>query len=205
MYNTEKEKGKNMKIGIFTKKGGAGKSTIAVSLYDYFKDYIVVSNDNAGKFDNFDFYHKGIDIRNVTHNGVIAYDFGGYEAPEILDIIQECDIVIIPTLNDDPSYLQELVEATDEIKEVNNNIIFVINASDSSTLAQAVIEDRFKDEYPYISIRQSKGFKNGVWTGTTITQLQKEGGRLGYVYQNVVKDVESLAKLIKIMTGVNDG
>jgi len=193
-----------MKIGIFTKKGGAGKSTIAVSLYDYFKDYIVVSNDTAGKFDNYSFYHKGVDLREIEHDGVLTYDFGGYEAPEIIDIIEKCDVVLIPTLNNDPSYLQEMVRAVDEIKGVNNNIVFVINASDSSTLAQAVIEDRFKDEYPYIAIRQSEGFKNGVWTGETITQLQKAGGRQGYVYQNVVKDVESLATLIKMMAGVSD-
>ena len=190
-----------MKIGIFTKKGGAGKSTLAVSLYDYFDNYVVVSNDDAGKFDNYSFYHKGVDLREIAHDGVLTYDFGGYKAPVILDIIEECDIVLIPTLNDDPSYLQEMIEAADEIQEVNNNIVFVINASDSSTLAQEVIEDRYKDTYPFIAIRNSKGFKNGVWTGTTITQLQREGGRKGYVYQNVVKDIESLATLIKILTG----
>lgn len=188
-----------MKISIFSEKGGAGKSSVAVSLYDYFKDVKVVSNDFAGKFDNYLFYEKVEDIHNVEHNGTLIYDFGGFAAAEVIDIIKQCNVVLIPTLNDDPSYLQEMIDAAEQLEKANRNIIFVINAADTSTLPQAVIEDHFQDKHPYISIRMSKGFKNGLWIGKTVTQLQKAGGRDGFAYRNVVKDLEQLAELIKII------
>lgn len=190
----------SFKIAIYTQKGGAGKSSIAVSLKDYFDNFKVVSNDFAGQFHTYPFYEKVNDVRDVRHDGVLVYDFGGFLSPEIIDVVAQCDVLLIPTKNDDPSYLAEMVSAAEELEEYCSNIIFVINESDTSTVALDVIQDTFKDKYFSTAIRFSKGFKNGLWSGKTITEMQKAGGKDGYTYRNVVEsDIQVLADAIKIV------
>lgn len=190
-----------MRIAIFSQKGGVGKSALAISLYDYFDDLIVVSDDKKGMANVYDFYYTLDSLRGVRHNGTIVYDMHRVPNENSLDIIEMCDVVVIPTLNDDPSALHELIHAAKRIEAVNTNIVFAIMAADSTITAQYVIMDNFLDKYPWVSIRASKGFMNAPWSGHTITQLQRTGGKEGTAYKNVVGDIKILSESIKAVAG----
>lgn len=87
-----------MKIALLNKKGGVGKTPFAFSIAKDLGLYLQ-SNDNSciekiykGKAQILD---EVVEIDNCV------YDFGGFVASGVLDIIKKCDVIIVPCL---PSY-----------------------------------------------------------------------------------------------------
>lgn len=193
-----------MKIGVYSRKGGVGKSSLSVSLSSYFEEAIVLSNDKAGRFHKYEFYEAVEEPGEYDYEGTLIYDFGGFVGPDVLDVLGRCDVVLIPT-DDDESGIQELLDAVAQVQEYHDRIILVHNKSSKDEMTpQAVIEDNFGDKYPLLRVRTSKGFRNALYEGVTLTQLAGKDGKNSYSYRNVLADIEALAEAVKIIGGYED-
>ena len=132
-----------MKIALLNKKGGVGKTPFAFSIAKDLGLYLQ-SNDNSciekiykGKAQILD---EVVEIDNCV------YDFGGFVASGVLDIIKKCDAIIIPCLPSYNSFLRTL-ETIAEIASINKNIIIL--ATDYKDDREKEFYDRGTSRCPY--------------------------------------------------------
>lgn len=82
-----------------------------------------------------------------------VYDFGGFSTYGVLDIIKNCDVVIIPCLPTYNSFIRT-VETINEIISINPNIILLVtNYKDDreEEFLENELDKKYKDIQPFIS------------------------------------------------------
>jgi len=110
-----------MTIGVYSTKGGVGKSSLAFSIASDFK-YNLYTNDMVDyltKYKKAKYYSK-FQIKENT-----VYDFGGFKDKHADQFAREVDLLVIPVLNDINSIVRA-IEAGRKYPEKNK--IFVANA-----------------------------------------------------------------------------
>ena len=191
-----------MKVGVYSRKGGVGKSSISVALSYYLDSVQIISNDFGGSFHKYDFYEAQEDPASHEHDGTLVYDFGGYIDANVLDILKECDVVVLPT-DEDESGVQELLNSIAQIEELNNNIIVIHNkwARDETT-PEDVLEDNFGEEYPLFKLRDArKVFRKALNEGLRVGDIIYQDNRSRYVHRNLIADLEAISEAVKIIGG----
>ena len=146
MYNAFLKilKDKIMKIALLNKKGGVGKTPFAFSIAKDF-GYFLQSNDNSCIEQIYPDKAKILD--KVKDLDDCVYDFGGFSASGVLDIIKNCDVIIIPCLPTYNSFIRT-VETINEIISINPNIILLAtNYKDDreEEFLENELDKRYKD------------------------------------------------------------
>ena len=196
-----------MKIAITSKKGGVTKSTQTKEIALRFNLKVVDLDIDSHLKDNF----PSLNIEKVDENKMIplydnvVYDFPAGDIftkfPNTNEILKECDLIIIPTLYA-PESVDRAIATYNNIKKVNENILFILAQSrdeDSAKDVAGFIEDTVGDAIVIHSIRYSVGMKNAETQGVSIYDIAKKSSKLiKRKYDNgIIKDYEELFKIIR--------
>ncbi len=158
-------------IAIINKKGGLGKTPIAVNTAKA-TDSIILTNDD----DVVEVVHgnsKVLPLKEIAEldfnalpNTVI--DFGGFVEAGTTSIIERCDLVVVPVVNNISS-LKRSINAIDELSQLNKNIIIVATmTTDKSDLEN--IKTTFKDYKikAFFELKKTELFNNSLNQGLGI-------------------------------------
>lgn len=158
-------------IAIINKKGGLGKTPIAVNTAKA-TDSIILTNDD----DVVEVVHGNTKVLplkeiaeldfNALPNTVI--DFGGFVEAGTTSIIERCDLVVVPVVNNISS-LKRSINAIDELSQLNKNIVIVATmTTDKSDLVN--IKTTFKDYKikAFFELKKTELFNNSLNQGLGI-------------------------------------
>jgi cellulose biosynthesis protein BcsQ len=158
-------------IAIINKKGGIGKTPIAVNTAKATNSILLTNDDDV-----LEVVHKntrvlpldeiaGLDFT-VLPNTVI--DFGGFIEAGTTSIIERCDLIVVPVVNNISS-LKRSINAIDELIQLNTNIIIVATmTTDKSDLEN--IKSTFKDYKikAFFELKKTEIFNNSLNKGLGI-------------------------------------
>lgn len=193
-----------MKILIWTPKGGTGKTSIATALLQQIGNYQIITNDKMNPYNlilSKEQYYLLPDDRNIPvfkEDVNLIYDFGGFGDQRIPDLIQQSKdlIVLIPFTPDIVSF-QSAISIFNEIKDLNNNIFFVLNRAkkgDYDTFKKQM--DKMKINKTLLEIKESKLFGNMFNKQQSVSDV-KQNKLLSYSYKQVLGQINDLIKELK--------
>lgn len=195
-----------MKVLIWTIKGGVGKTSLSLFIQQSISNSQIITNDVNNPYnlllkENDDYYllPNSMDIPTFNDEDVsIIYDFGGFIDQRIKDfIIKTKDLLILIPFNPDIVSFQSAVSIFNEIKELSQNIIFVINRAKKGDY------DLFKEQMEKMNInkgllevKESKMFQNIFNKQETLEDI-KNNKLLNHSYKPVLKQIDNLVKELK--------
>lgn len=183
------------RIALATLDGGAGKTAIAYALAVDL-DFYLISNDDS-------IIEQAYDGAKIMENPILrdetVYDFGGFADANVINIIKECDWVIVPAINDQTS----IMKANNTIKELsqyNNNFLVIGTRFKKDSYFQSIregIQDVHPD-IPVMPLRDALIFKDIQEYGVGVLDVEREDPKLRHVYRNSIREYK---EIIKFMLG----
>lgn len=189
-----------MKIAVINMKGGVGKSTISLALAQSKEiDANIITNDKYSLlpelFKEDILLVDNLNIKLSKYKDLII-DFGGFIDKNIIKILKQVDIVIVPTLEDLLS-LKTTIDTIKEIEHISKRIIVVHNkATKDNDTIQQVIDDNFY-RIDVVKIRSSKVFDNALNETKSVEKFINKDNLSKYIYRNINEDIKELIKVIK--------
>jgi len=180
-----------MKIAVFNKKGGVGKTSISYSIAKDL-DYFLISNDDSTIEIAYPGKAKIMKEPKLINNCV--YDFGGFVDLNILKILNESDLVIVP-LNYDLNSFKKTISTLEEIE--NKNIIFVINRAVKNDYLDIKKHLKSNYNYPIFEIKDSKIWVKTFIENKSVSEIKNSSKINKYIYRNSITEYENLLNLIK--------
>lgn len=185
-----------MKIAVFNLKGGVGKTAISLNL-SLETGYGVITNETFSPIeyaipeDNLHKVAMGASFPTLHPGADVIYDLGGWIDDRIGEILESCDVVLVPTFivaAPDVLVTQRTIE---NIEQFNKNIYVIANkCKNADELADKV-------SYPVLTLPFSKGFIRLYTERKSIKQQTKGNNLLAYNYRNVI---EKFDKIIEVCT-----
>ncbi len=181
-----------MKILFYSVKGGQGKTTHAIS-YAKYKDALYLTNDYESgtiniysdmffenqlqiiKPDTFidkSFFDKSIDV---------VFDFGGWVDEKIKKIAKNVDVIVVPIYYQSIADIMPCIKTVSSIAEFNDNIIILINNTETADIED--LRDELKNKFnnfKIFSVNRSKYMNRLANEGKTIIDLLNDGGIAEY-------------------------
>ena len=183
-----------MRIALINKKGGVGKTPFAFSIAKDF-DMFLQSNDSSCIEQIYK--NKALISDEVKLLDNCVYDFGGYTASGVIEIIKQCNCVIIPCLPTFNSFLRTL-ETINEVKEINENIILLATAFKDDKEKEFLISGLAEyKKMPIFYFKNSKIVNNAVNTGMSFFELFEENSLSQRSYVNFIEEYKRLLDKIK--------
>lgn len=151
-----------MKIGIYSDKGGQGKTFIAANLA-LSLEYAVVSNEpHRRTLDKI--LPEGAVVKlaseepfpKISENANAIFDFGGFLDSRVSNALEASDIVLVPVVNEQEE-VQAAVDCVGNIEEFNKNIVIIANKATPGDYEDVQkIMKRFYPDYPVLRLRNSR-------------------------------------------------
>lgn len=188
----------NQIVGVFSVKGGVGKTSLSVALYNDLNAQAYYSNENNDI--------KGLDIRLLSFKNAIEkrqmsiakksiFDFGGF-SDDICDFLRICNVILVPTTRDRLS-LQKAFMTIKALEKINNNLILVMTRvlpkfNDVCDQAMDIINPSKKYRICYLN--ESKIFTDVIEQNKGILEL---GSQFAYQNKAIVVQWQKLLRMIK--------
>ncbi|MEA1918297.1 MAG: hypothetical protein U9N52_00545 [Campylobacterota bacterium] len=180
-------------IAIASTKGGVGKTSIAFSLAKDL-DYRYVTNDMSiviNKYKKAKYYPNKIPLYENT-----IYDFGGFVDKHADLILNEADVILLPTTNDKNSIMKSQIL----IKAFKHKTILVFanmieNQRDYETIKTEI--HRYFPNLAFTHLRRTKLLKNALENGQSAKELYESTNQTQYVYRHAY---EEYAKILSLFT-----
>lgn len=182
-----------MIIGIASYKGGVGKTSLAFSLAKDL-DYSYITNDSSivtTMYKKAKYVPKKMVLQENT-----VYDFGGFQHEHAHDILNNVDIILIPTTLDSNS-IMKTVQVYKEYKE--KEIIIVANMIENKKEAKKLLSiiNKYMPDIKVLFLRRSKLLKNALESGNSATELYNADKRNQYVYKKSYKDYSAILQVLR--------
>lgn len=193
------------KIMIYSPKGGVGKTSLSIILQQIMKDSQIITNDQMNPYSmvlDKKMYHLVEDDQEIPsfndYDGSLIFDFAGMIDDRIPSFVRNTkDLLILIPFNPDVVSFQSALRLFNEIKEYNENIIFVLNKSkkgDYEIFSNQM--KKMKINKSLLEVKESKLFNNIFNKGQTIDGVNNDK-LLSHSYKNVLKQVNELCKELK--------
>ncbi|MCT7596085.1 ParA family protein [Aliarcobacter butzleri] len=182
----------NKIITVFNKKGGVGKTSLALNLAKDL-DFFLLSNDDS-VIESAYIKAKVLDQIKLVKNNNIVYDLGGFVDQNIEDIIEASDLIIIPTIADLNS-LKRTLNLKKELEAFDSKIIVIANILKNDKDLEFInkfVETKFR-------IRESKIFQKSYITKKSVSEIYNESNFNQHIYRNIFKEYELLLNYIKAL------
>ena len=191
-----------MKILVWTPKGGTGKTSLSIALLQSLNDFQIITNDKMNPYNlvlNEEQYYLLPDDMEIPtfeeQKANLIYDFGGFGDARITDFIRKAKdlIILIPFMPDIVSF-QSALAIYNEIRDLNNNIFFIINRAKKGDYEIFKSQmDKLKINKGLFEIKESKLFSNIFNKQQNLTDI-KADSLLSYSYKPVLKQIDDLIK-----------
>ena len=194
-----------MKCLIWSPKGGCGKTSISVVLKEVLQAQII-TNDRNNPYnllykENDDYYllPENIDIPTFNNQNVnVIYDMGGYADKRIKDFIVNIkDLIILIPFNPDIVSFQSAIAIYNEIKELSENIIFIINRAkkgDYDIFREQM--EKMNIKKALLEVKESKLFQN-IFNKREKIEDVKNNKLLKHTYSPAFKQIDNLVKELR--------
>jgi len=158
---------KKSTIAIYNTKGGVGKTSLS---YNISKDlgYQYITNDISASM------LKMSKSRNIKTNIPLKentlYDFGGFEDKEAFKIINEVDLVIVPTICD----MNSLARTLSLLKKIKHENVIVVGTMIDKKKDFQDIKKVVNHHFPKIKVfqfRKTRLLRNAMEEGISAKQL----------------------------------
>jgi cellulose biosynthesis protein BcsQ len=160
-------------IAVINRKGGLGKTPIAINTAKA-TDSIILTNDD----DVVEVVHKNTKVMSLKEISELDFDslpntvidFGGFIEAGTTSIIERCDLVVVPVVNNISS-LKRSVNAVDELSQLNKNIIIVAtmttNKADFENIKKVFKDFKIK---AFFELKKTELFNNSLNKGLGIEE-----------------------------------
>ena len=189
-----------MLITVYNQKGGVGKTSIAYSLTKDLDAYYI-TNDKINSIIPLTLHNKVLTnlTSEIIKNETVVFDSGGFIDKSMKTVLENSDIVFIP-LEADATSLFTLNEIISEIRELNDNIYYIINKvehdKDLKETLEA-LEDMNIDKNRIYTIRKSRIFKKVLSDNMSMNEILKESKLNKYRYSAVFAEYKKILDLVK--------
>lgn len=178
-------------IAIASTKGGVGKTSIAFSIAKDL-DYRYVTNDMSivlNKYKKAKYYPNKIPLYENT-----VYDFGGFVDKHADAIMNEADIILVPTTNDKNSIMKSQIL----IKAFKHKTLLVFanmieNERDYLSIKEEI--HRYFPDLAFTHLRRSKLLRNALESGMSATELFESSKQTQYVYRHAYEEYRKILSL----------
>jgi len=190
MQNLLKEKVD--KLALATLDGGAGKTALAFALAVDL-NYYLISNDDS-------IIEKAYQGAKIMQNPILksetVYDFGGFADAGVIEIIKECDIVIVPCINDKTS-INKANRTIKELSAYNKKFLVVATRVENKKDLKDITDGVKKiHDIPILPMRKCKMFKDAQEYGVGVLTIENESKKLAYNYRNALVEYKDILKHI---------
>jgi len=160
-------------IAIINRKGGLGKTPIAINIAKA-TDSIILTNDD----DIVELVHDNTKVMPLKEIAELDFaslpntviDFGGFVEAGTTSVIERCDLVIVPVVNNISS-LKRSVSAVEELSKLNDNIIIVAtmttDPADFENIKKTFSEFNVK---AFFELKETELFNNSLNQGLGIEE-----------------------------------
>ncbi len=160
-------------IAVINRKGGLGKTPIAINTAKA-TDSIILTNDD----DVVEVVHKNTKVMSLKEISELDFeslpntviDFGGFIEAGTTSIIERCDLVVVPVVNNISS-IKRSVNAVDELSQLNKNIIIVAtmttNKADFENIKKVFKDFSIK---AFFELKKTELFNNSLNKGLGIEE-----------------------------------
>ncbi|QKF82975.1 hypothetical protein [Halarcobacter ebronensis] len=197
-----------MSYVVYSIKGGVGKTTLSVQISQML-GLTYVTNDSHSSAHNLMPEEKGFLVSKEEYEEIpfdenVVYDFGGFKDTRINSIIKQAKKVIIPTLTSIVD-LQATMATLKDVKEINENIIIVVNRAKNNNKAVELkeylneeIKKLYKDiKIPIVFVRESSVLEDSLFDCEYVETKAGENRFKRHIYRNAIEDMQEIKKLLK--------
>lgn len=182
----------DLSICCASEKGGVGKTSIS---YSVSKDlgFKYVTNDMSSNVSEYGKYYSN--IKKVEGNAI--YDLGGFKDKEANKLIEESDLLIIPTIAEINSIMKSVSMAR-RFKDKTNVIFLVNRVRDDRDIAR--MTKIHKETLPWTKLmfmKETKLFQNAYEEKVGIKTFYKKNKLNLHVYKNAYKDYKIILNEVK--------
>ena len=183
------------RISISNKKGGVGKTPLAITLAKDL-EYYLITNDDSVVEEAYPKYSK-IQKEPVLMNECV-YDFGGFVNDSMLHVIENSDIVIVPCDRKIDSK-KRTVKTVIEIEKYNKNILII--ATDYKNIKELnEIKEDLNRYLPHIKIMDFKHtalYEKIVEYGQSLLEMEEESGLVRANCKGVLNQYKEILNMVK--------
>ncbi len=160
-------------IAVINRKGGLGKTPIAINTAKATNSIILTNDDDVVEV-----VHKNTKVMSLKEISELDFgslpntviDFGGFIEAGTTSIIERCDLVVVPVVNNISS-LKRSVNAVDELSQLNKNIIIVAtmttNKADFENIKKVFKDFNIK---AFFELKKTELFNNSLNKGLGIEE-----------------------------------
>lgn len=198
-----------MKIAVINKKGGTGKTPIAMSLAIDL-NLTIATNDTSvlGYFamqEKHYFYQKAFfisdkELENFQMQENQIFDFGGWTSKGILKVLAQCNKILIPCSAENPNSILQTASTISELQVFNSKIIVIITMHEREEEFEAK-QKELKEHFdlPIIPLKKSKIFSNVISKGLSVKEIYSENQTSRHIYRNIYPQYDALLNLVKFL------
>ena len=179
-----------MKITIWSKKGGVGKTSLAYNIARDL-DLFLISNDDSIIELAYPNKSKIMQYPKLIDN--VVYDFGGFVDDSIKNILDNSDLIIIPMLNDLNSF-KKTISTLNDID--TRKVLIVANKANKDDFRE--IEEFFKNKnIKTLELPETRIFKKAFLEKKSINQIVNANKFHRYTYRNIAEKYNNILDYIK--------
>lgn len=125
------------------------------------------------------------------------FDFGGWTPKGAINIIKQCDKILIPCSAENPNAILQTASTIAELKEFNSKMIVIIamhEKDEEFESKQEGLKEHF--DLPIMPLKKSEAFHNVILSAK---EIYCENQTSRHIYRNIYPQYDALLNLVKFL------